>query len=277
MSDFEVGKPLDFSNPRFDLPPVTEKSTGFITGDDEAEATDDSVSEGTHPDTGQDSGAGSQDTGGASGDPMAQWHSYRGQLSHKGVPFDPSVHQCPPSETKAGYWRKKSKAQRKAHGLEDDAGQPNESAQAEGSNATYRQQAQNAATVYAQLHGIIYGEGARVDKPEEITPLIDAYEAYIQQVGGIPVSPGWGAILQSGMYTQSVATKERNIEKTRKVVTKIGGVLRRVGVKLKLMNPKREQKTEKEGDNNARPDYWEQRQRQDEFSQTSGIAGQPAQ
>jgi len=280
MSDFEVGKPLDFANPGFDLPPVTEKSTGFITGEDDS-APGDSVPPDDDTGIGQISGADRQDSGASSGDPLDEWKAYRGQLSRKGVAFDPSVHQCPPSETKAGYWRKKSKAQRKAHGLEDDAGQPDEKAQAESGNANYRQQAQNLAWIYAQLHAPLYGEGAKTD-PEELAGLVDAYEAYVQQKGGIPISPGWGALLGSAMYTQAIATRKSNMEKTREYMRGIGGIFRKLGEKLKIVKPKRkpqnEQKQEQEkGGDNARFNSGEFGQRENESGETTGVTGRAAQ
>lgn len=118
----------------------------------------------------------------------------RGTRSTAGDSYDPSIHQYPPKETKAGHWRKKRKK----------AGDP----PPQKTNASFRRQAQSTAEIYAAINHAILGPGAEPDK-DELGMMIDAWEHYYQVYGVTEVSPKLEVAFASALYSYGVATREK--------------------------------------------------------------------
>lgn len=177
---------VEFSEPDYELPDITDESSDFIDDSpDEAESTIDNDyeeknSDNDRPNTGE---------------------QYRGINSRAGEMFDPSKHAVPPVETKTGKWRKKRRKNNDEEIIE---------------NESYVREAQKLATIYAESHKIVYGEGAAVSQ-SELSPLVDSIQGYMMENGLADVPP-WVAVLLTGAaYTSNVASRKVNEEKTHKL------------------------------------------------------------
>jgi hypothetical protein len=176
----------------FDLPPVTAGGGGYI----EVETPpDESAPENIeHVSSVQNSG----------GKPWEACEKYRGQLSDAGQVFDPELHQNPPSQTKTGNWRNKSKAQRTLHGLEGGNGLDDTAAPTTPPN---RIEAQKAAQLYAGLHIPILGNAAAPDSIESLLPLIGSIERYYNEKGVKHLPAGLDVLLSMGIYSAQVVNR----------------------------------------------------------------------
>lgn len=131
-------------------------------------------------------------------DETSEADKVRGTLSSKSDSFDPSIHHFPPSETKTGKWRKKSK---KRGADESEVIQP---------NIVYRAIAQDAAMVYANGHIPILGMDAGINNKDELLPLIDSIEAYYNaNPDAIKPSPGLLVAMSAVNYSYSVTQREK--------------------------------------------------------------------
>lgn len=189
----------------FELPPKSESTGNFINDPEEPEELEPPEPHINEPASDQHISD------------VSRWNKYRGTKAKSGEEFDPSEHHCPPSETKTGKWRKKSKKQRSEWGLDKDS----ETAPLVESNTQSRFAAQKIAGTYASLHAMIYGaDGAKIID-SELMPLVQAWERKINE-GGVPeLSALQDVILNSALYTGMVANRKINKPVNDKIKEKI--------------------------------------------------------
>lgn len=193
IKDSDIGREFtleDLHNAsNFDLPPVTEKTDGFI---------DEKTNQYTEQQTAQESA------------PPNPAEKYRGQLSSKGDKYSPGVHEYPPRENKSGMWAK----------IRGKKGQPKpqEHVQAEQTGVNMRAYSENLALLYGDGHKVIYGmQGGRVVS-EEVSQLANALERYMIEKGAIETSAGLSVLINTIAYTRGVAARPENKTVNQKII-----------------------------------------------------------
>lgn len=236
MKKFEVGKPITEDDLlTFELPPVSEKESGFIEAEPEPkpEQPDVTIGQGVEQSDDRLTSESPSTPSGA--------EAHRGRLSDSGEPYDPDVHSYPPSQTaKTKRWRKKSRRQMEQEKTERKAsGEPDIDYGAE-----IRKSAENVAFAYGNGHQFIYGEGGTIENNEDLLPLITALERYMQQNGAKDIPPGLSVVMNAGFYTARVAQRETNKEKTAAIMNKVKGGAIWLLVKMRIMKPRKKEQPE---------------------------------
>jgi len=173
----------------FDLPEVTQTAQDFIQDDIE-------------PLTGE---AGLNESV-IEVDENSEAEKHRGTKDKKGNPYDPVLHAFPPEMTgKLGKWKRKPKAQQ-AKAIVDDV-KP---------NSSFRSEADKFAKLFANLHMLPFGKNGGIQDVEELVPLTDDLERYMQENGHTNISAGWAVALSAGLYSVGVCQREPNAVKVKR-------------------------------------------------------------
>lgn len=194
----DVGNKTKFD---FSLPPVTEKTGGFI--DDDVEWSDDEhdADEFTGAYVGQEKPTEKSDE-----NLPSEIEQFRGTPSRSGEAYDPSQHAWPAKQTpKTGRWSRKKKTREESE------------AAPEATNALFRKAAQINASVYAAAHQIPFGDAGKLEHEKDLLGLIDALERYYLSNGLPDMSPKTEVLLQAALYTHSVSSRQPNSERVKKV------------------------------------------------------------
>jgi hypothetical protein len=189
-----------------ELPPITETDSGYIVDDDPVES---------HEPINDTSTAGIKDKENPPNIPetdplkriLEQAEKERGKLSFKGDVFDPVLHQYPPSETKTGKWRTKSKAQKEQWGLLGP--KPENEAEIIDSNQAIMREAENMAMVYAGLHVTVFGPDGMAKSRDQIVPLVESWNRYMVNNGVIELPDWMDLILSHGNYSRTIIQQSK--------------------------------------------------------------------
>ena len=180
---------------QFDLPPVTEQSTGYI---------DDDPIDNVSPDSGHETESIESPIGDSE-----NAEKMRGALDDKGHAYDPAIHTYPPEKTgKLGKWKRKPK------------GQQGESGEVK-SEAAYQLAAQRYAELYGNTHVTIWGHEAGIETPEHLKPLCDSIKSYLEAEGYSEINPKLAIGLSAFNYTMSILQRPTVWEQLTKQMTPV--------------------------------------------------------
>jgi hypothetical protein len=143
---------------------------------------------------------------------------YRGVTSRKGEAFDPSIHESPPTETSAGYWRKKRGRGAAAFGTGTSS---RATPVGDEPNAAYLKEAERLAGLYANSLSWLFGPEARPGKKSDYGMITEAWFQYMVENGAIKVSPVPALILSHVTYTTEVLQRPGPAERAKAYLIRI--------------------------------------------------------
>ncbi len=150
---------------------------------------------------------------------------FRGRLDDKGGQFDPAIHDFPARKTPTGKWSKRSKNKP----LPEVPDGQDELL----TNNAYRAEAEKAGMLYGNLHRVPFGTDGDI-KLDELKPLIDDIERYMQQNGHTAIDPKYSVLLSASIYSMQVCQRDNNIDKVRKFFTPVTRFFKKlIGIKEK--------------------------------------------